>query len=253
MTELEKIEYTKGFVDKLAEWINPIDGTPIAEGDLLNNVRISRCMYYVSDILRRVIENGGIEGKKPAKRGRAPFALSDSARRGLIPADEPLRISQVTSLINEKVDPETMKSLRSGVITRWLLGIGALEEVQLPSGKTTRLPTPQGRGLGLITQEFRGENSVYSVVLYKPEAQQFIFDNIDAIEQLNREKSGGRENGGKPWSTQDDETLGTLVGEGVEKTEIARTLGRTVKAVNARLERLGLDVNVGDAPQQQQK
>ena len=147
MTELEKIEYTKGFVDKLAEGINPIDGTPIAEGDLLNNVRISRCMYYVSDILRRVIENGGIEGKKPAKRGRAPFALSDSARRGLIPADEPLRISQVTSLINEKVDPEAMKNLRSGVITRWLLGIGALEEVQLPSGKETKLPTPQGRSL----------------------------------------------------------------------------------------------------------
>ena len=65
MTELEKIEYTKGFVDKLAEGINPIDGTPIAEGDLLNNVRISRCMYYVSDILRRVIENGGTESKKP--------------------------------------------------------------------------------------------------------------------------------------------------------------------------------------------
>ena len=142
-----------------------------------------------------------------------------------------------------------MKSLRSGVITRWLLGIGALEQVQLPSGKTTRLPTPQGRGL--ITQEFQGENSVYSVVLYKPEAQQFIFDNLDAIEQLNREKSGGRENGGKPWSTQDDETLGTLVREGVEKTEIARTLGRTVRAVNARLKRLGLDVNVGDTPQQQ--
>lgn len=251
MTELEKIEYTKGFVDKLAEGINPIDGTPIAEGDLLNNVRISRCMYYVSDILRRVIENGGIEGKKPAKRGRAPFALSDSARRELTPADEPLRISQVTSLINERVDPEKMKNLRSGVITRWLLGIGALEEVQLPSGKETKLPTPQGRGLGLITQEFRGENSVYSVVLYKPEAQQFIFDNLDAIEQLNREKSGSRENGGKPWSTQDDETLGTLVREGVEKTEIARTLGRTVGAVNARLKRLGLDVNVGDAPQQQ--
>lgn len=198
MTELEKIEYTKGFVDKLAEGINPIDGTPIAEGDLLNNVRISRCMYYVSDILRRVIENGGTESKKPARRGRAPFALDSSARRELTPADEPLRISQVTSLINERVDPETMKSLRSGVITRWLLGIGALEQVQLPSGKTIRLPTPQGRGLGLITQEFQGENSVYSVVLYKPEAQQFIFDNIDAIEQLNREKAAAEKTEASP-------------------------------------------------------
>lgn len=69
MTELEKIEYTKGFVDKLAEGINPIDGTPIAEGDLLNNVRISRCMYYVSDILRRVIENGGTESKSRQSEG----------------------------------------------------------------------------------------------------------------------------------------------------------------------------------------
>lgn len=210
MTELEKIEYTKGFVDKLAEGLNPIDGTPIAEGDLLNNVRISRCMYYVSDILRRVIENGGIEGKKPAKRGRAPFALSDSARRGLIPADEPLRISQVTSLINEKVDPEAMKNLRSGVITRWLLGIGALEEVQLPSGKETKLPTPQGRSLGLITQEFRGENSVYSVVLYKPEAQQFIFDNIDAIEQLNREKAAAEKTGASPGACRTMQHLASL-------------------------------------------
>ena len=88
-------------------------------------------------------------------------------------------------------------------------------------------------------------------MLYKPEAQQFIFDNIDAIEQLNREKSGSRENGGKPWSTQDDETLDTLVREGVEKTEIARTLGRTVGAVNARLERLGIDDSAGNDPQKQ--
>ena len=246
MTELEKIEYTKNFVDKLAEGISPIDGAPIAEGDLLNNVRISHCMYYVSDILRRVIENGGLEGKKSAKRGRAPFALDGSARRELTPADEPLRISQVTSLINEKVDPEKMKNLRSGVITRWLLGIGALEEVQLPSGKETKLPTPHGRSLGLITQEFQGESSVYSVVLYKPEAQQFIFDNIDAIEQLNRENSGSRENRGKPWSAEDDRTLGVLVGGGVKKAEIALTLGRTVGAVNARLERLGINASSDD-------
>ena len=88
-------------------------------------------------------------------------------------------------------------------------------------------------------------------MLYKPEAQQFIFDNLDAIEQLNREKSGGRENGGKPWSTQDDETLGTFVREGVEKTEIARTLGRTVGAVTSRLKRLGIDDSAGNDPQKQ--
>ena len=60
MTELEKIEYTKAFIDKLANGINPLDDTPIPEGDIANNVRLSRCFFYVSDILRQVIENGGV-------------------------------------------------------------------------------------------------------------------------------------------------------------------------------------------------
>ena len=61
MTELEKIEYAKSFIDKLANGINPLDDTPIPEGDIANHVRLSRCFFYVSDILRRVVENGGIQ------------------------------------------------------------------------------------------------------------------------------------------------------------------------------------------------
>ena len=73
MTELEKIEYTKSFIDKLAKGINPLDGTPVPDGELLNNVRISRCMFYVSDILRQVIENGGVKPQKKEKK--APFEI----------------------------------------------------------------------------------------------------------------------------------------------------------------------------------
>ena len=38
MTELEKIEYAKSFIDKLANGINPIDNKPASEGDIINNV-----------------------------------------------------------------------------------------------------------------------------------------------------------------------------------------------------------------------
>ena len=34
MTELEKIEYAKSFIDKLANGINPIDDTMIPENDM---------------------------------------------------------------------------------------------------------------------------------------------------------------------------------------------------------------------------
>ena len=60
MTELEKIAYAKSFIDKLANGVNPIDDSTIPDSDIVNNVRLSRCFFYVSDILRQVIENGGI-------------------------------------------------------------------------------------------------------------------------------------------------------------------------------------------------
>ena len=81
MTELEKIEYAKSFIDKLANGINPIDGTQIPEGDIVNNVRLSRCFFYVSDILRQVIENGGVNAPQYAKRiKKLPFALTEEQK-----------------------------------------------------------------------------------------------------------------------------------------------------------------------------
>lgn len=52
MDEVEKIKYTKAFIDSLAEEINPLNGEPIPEDDLLNNIRISRCMFYAPPFFR---------------------------------------------------------------------------------------------------------------------------------------------------------------------------------------------------------
>ena len=64
MTELELLERAKMYMDKLANGINPLDDTFIPENDIVNNVRLSRCFFYVSDVLRQVIEKGGVTPKK---------------------------------------------------------------------------------------------------------------------------------------------------------------------------------------------
>ena len=43
MTEQEKLHHAKHYIDKLANGLNPLDGTPIPEQDIVNNVKISRC------------------------------------------------------------------------------------------------------------------------------------------------------------------------------------------------------------------
>ena len=76
MTELEKIAYAKSFIDKLANGINPLDDTPIPDGDIANNVRLSRCFFYVSEVLRQVIDNGGVESTVPKKEKKKKQSYS---------------------------------------------------------------------------------------------------------------------------------------------------------------------------------
>lgn len=81
MTELEKIAYARSFIDKLANGINPLDDTPVPESDIVNNIRLSRCFFYVSDILRQVIENGGTVPKKKRSQKKSVFHNTRAACR----------------------------------------------------------------------------------------------------------------------------------------------------------------------------
>ena len=89
MTELEKIERAKLYMDKLANGINPIDDTMAPDEDIINNVRLSRCFFYVSDVLRQVIENGGIGAtEKPKKEKKEPLQIPFEKRLLLLEVEK---------------------------------------------------------------------------------------------------------------------------------------------------------------------
>lgn len=188
MTELEKIEYAKSFIDKLANGINPLDGMPIPEGDIANNVRLSRCFFYVSDILRQVIENGGVERKPQSTRPRkAEFSLSASARARILILDKPLTVSEIADNLNRNIDPERMKKITASAINNWLLSVGLLEVVMLANGKQRKQPSDRGNEMGIYVEGRNGQFGEYYVVLFSAQMQQFIYDNVDAI-VTNRKK-----------------------------------------------------------------
>lgn len=181
MTELEKIEYAKSFIDKLANGINPLDDSPVAEGDVVNNIRLSRCFFYVSDILRQVIENGGISPVKSSRQKKNDFCLTPEERERLQLSDLPLTVSEIVNNLNSAVDLEKTKKISTTAITNWLLSLGLLETVTMPNGKNKRIPTSDGNGLGIFTEERTGQYGTYLTVLFSLNAQQFICDNIEAI------------------------------------------------------------------------
>ena len=111
MTELEKIEYAKSFIDKLANGINPLDDSSIPENDIANNVRLSRCFFYVSDILRQVIENGGVRASKKEKHHKKEFSLTTEERSKIQLSEIPLTVSEISNHLNSLVNLETTKKI----------------------------------------------------------------------------------------------------------------------------------------------
>ena len=183
MTELEKIAYAKSFIDKLANGINPLNDTPIPEGDIANNVRISRCFFFVSDVLRQVVENGGIE--KPKKHGKIPFSITQEQLLGFNYSETPISISEIVGRINSLVNLELMKKLSYKQVSRWLIANQILQ-IETIQGTAKKVPTEAGQSLGITVELRRGYRGEYLATLYNKEAQSFILDNIEAIIAFNQ-------------------------------------------------------------------
>ena len=182
-TELEIMSHARQYCEKLANGINPLTGEQLPESDIVNNVRISRCLFYVSDVLRQVIEKGGLT--RSAKNARLPFRLTEEQRQQFQVSDQPVSVSVMAQQINSLAGNPDMKSLGTRSITLYLEQQGLLRSYVPRSGKGTRRePTEQGRAMGIFTEERQGQYGLYTMILYNPTAQKFIGDHLEQIELL---------------------------------------------------------------------
>ena len=239
MTELEKMQRAKMYIDKLANGINPIDDTAASKNDVINNIRISRCFFYVSDILRQVIEKEKSVKEKNIRK--APFFLTDEQKKQYIPSDKPISASEIAKTLNDIADLEKCKKISYSLITEWLIRIGALETRNGFDGKTKKYPTPRGVELGITSETRSGIKGEYNVVVYNKDAQWLIVDNVEAIVGLRRENiEKTAEKKGSEWTPSHEECLIELFNKNVPVSEIAVTLMRTETGVREQLKKLGL-------------
>ena len=239
MTELETIARAKMYIDKLANGINPLDDTAVAENDIVNNVRISRCLFFVSDTLRRVLENGGVGVASRVKKNK--FKITAEELEKFAFSDRPITISEITKRINDIADTENSKKLSHNTITSWLSEIGMLKEMINTAGKKSKRPTAEGAELGIFVKERIGQHGIYHVVLYNKSAQKFIVDNIPSVIENHSDKTI-EENQGLPWTDEQQQQLVKMFRQNASINEIASALNRSCGGIRARLKKLGYDI-----------
>ena len=187
MNDLEIMKRAQSYIESLANGADPLTGKELPDSDIVNNVRISRCLFYVSDVLKKVIANGGEVQRQTLKPAdKAEFALTDEQSAALTPDAKPLSLSKTVGIINSLIDESAMRKLKRTAVSDWLYQKGLLREITVNGRKCTN-PTPAGEAVGIFLGDYNtADGHTVKICLYTPGAQQFIFDNIDVITESAR-------------------------------------------------------------------
>ncbi|MDE5985880.1 MAG: hypothetical protein K2H16_01165 [Prevotella sp.] len=175
MINVEKLNSTKTWIEKLANGINPLNDELVKDDDLINNVHISRCLFYVSELLDEIKERTSV-----IKRGRQAFFLSAKDAVN-IPISKPNGIANFVRIVNGYI-PEGMKPLSAVQVIKWLRNEGLMQEILKEDGHKTNIPTEKGNRLGITTEvQMNLEGREYQRVVYSVDAQRFMLNNIEPI------------------------------------------------------------------------
>lgn len=171
MTELEKMQRAHLYIMKLANGIDPLSDEELPADATLNQVRLSRCFFYVGDVLRKVIENGGeVEVKK---RSREPLQITEEQLREIQPSDTPLTVTHLCKLISAGAEGK----LSYKTVTDWMHERGFLC-TEIVHDKRRKRVSELGRQIGLFEERRQNEYGEYVSICYSREAQQFVIDNL---------------------------------------------------------------------------
>lgn len=181
MEEKEKILLAQNWVRQLANGVNPLNGTALKEDDVVNNVHISRCLFYVADLLgkyseRRTVSNNSLRN--------TPF-LSTAIQREKYNYVDAISISAFAREI-ENLIPENMKTVSYKSMTKWLMQENMLIESEPDhNGHIYKIASEKGKEIGIYTEDRERENGGrFLITLYNRDAQKYLLDHIEEISKL---------------------------------------------------------------------
>lgn len=181
MTELEKIEYAKSFIDKLANGINPLNDTPIPEEDVAKNVRLSRCFSYVSSVLGQVVANGQKYEARSKKNKRARFVITPKQLEKFEYSDLPITFGEFCRKMEALVDLSSMRHISRSSLSLWLVHIGLLCPPKTGERHYAGAPTEEGAQLGIAQITYSDDHGTHTANVLGITAQRFIVDNIQSF------------------------------------------------------------------------
>lgn len=176
-----KLETAIVYLQRIADGNNPVNNMPADEESVLNDPNVIRCMYFVKEVLEEVKRNNGVIGKKSKRPPKEEFPIKEVAATFAYQEDK--TITSFLAQVNDLIDTEKFQKLGCNIIIQWLLNKEYIEEKSFEEfGKKYKVPTEQGKELGMYTEKRMGKTGTrYIVTIYGKKAQEYIISNLEQI------------------------------------------------------------------------
>jgi len=177
MTELQKITYTKTFLDKLARGVDPTNDAPISENDVACNPRISKCFLYVLELLDKIIKNP-LLAEEMGKS--AEWIITPEVVAKIVCTKVHVGLSTIARNIDDALN--SSQKFTTSLLSNWLVEQGYLIRIATSGFSSIRRPSPKGLEIGIVLEdEIKRTGKISQSVKYTFEAQQFIKDHLAEI------------------------------------------------------------------------
>ena len=176
--ELEKIQKAKLVLEKIAGGVNPLTHEPIAQDSFLNEPKIIRCLYFVAEVLDKVVHGAYSSG---GAKAAATFMITPEQKQQILFTPGKIGINEFAKCVNLSLDLNQSKKLTGIELNKRLKKLGVLSEESGPDGKARTVTNPKSPDYGFESEQRTYNGAEYTMVVLNEKGKRYLLDNIESI------------------------------------------------------------------------
>ncbi|NSW91900.1 MAG: hypothetical protein HPY74_14735 [Firmicutes bacterium] len=176
-SESEKIEKAKIVLQKIAKGIDPLTGEQIEGDSFLNDPKIIRCFYFVTEVLDNVLK--GVY----SNRKLSHFFITPEQKSKVQFPEGKIGVNEFSKSINACIDPTSSKKLTGVELNKKLKKMGILSEEETDAGRKRTITNDTSIQYGFETERRVYNGNEYDMVVINDKGKKYLLDNIETIMQ----------------------------------------------------------------------
>lgn len=176
VTDMEKLQKARLVLQKMVDGVNPLTGELIESDHFLQDPRIVRCLLFISDALKRQVDETAYKLHRPEM-----FTIDNEViSRVELPAGK-IGVTEFSRCINQVIDLTQSRKLTGAELNKRLKQLGILSETVNSEGKVVTVINDKSANYGFEMERRIYNEREYDMVLMNDKGKQFLLDNLQTI------------------------------------------------------------------------